>query len=70
MTNIEKITEYEIHIEDMIKTIQARLNEFNEPDSLSEFEQGRKMAYLEIMDIIKTRHEMILNVIECKHGRV
>ena len=46
----------------MLNTIQMRLDEFNGSD-LSEFQQGRQTAYLELMDIIKTRHEMILSVI-------
>lgn len=62
MSDREKIIEYELQIEDMLNTIQMRLDEFNEPD-LSEFQQGRQTAYLELLDIIKTRHEMILSVI-------
>ena len=64
MSDSEKIIEYELQIEDMLKSIQSRLNEFENTKDLSEFEQGRQTAYLEVADIIKTRHEMILSVIE------
>ena len=64
MSDSEKTIEYELQIEDMLKSIQDRLNEFDDTKNLSEFEQGRQTAYLEIMDIIKTRHEMILSVID------
>lgn len=63
MSDREKVVEYELHIEDMLKVIQERIDEFDSPNSLSEFEQGRQTAYLEMMDIIKTRHKMILEVL-------
>lgn len=47
----------------MLKAIQERLDEFDSPNNLSEFEQGRQIAYIEMMDIIKTRHKMILEVL-------
>lgn len=62
MNDHEKVVEYELQIEDMLHTIQERLDEFD--GDLSEFEQGRQMAYIEMMDIIKTRHEMIMRVLE------
>lgn len=58
----DKVVEYEIQITDMLQTIQARLNEFK-GKKLDEFEQGRELAYIEMMDIIKTRHQMILDVL-------
>ena len=54
---------YEVHIEDMLRVLQARLAEFGDSKGLSEFEQGRQLAYWEMMDIIKTRHAMILELI-------
>jgi hypothetical protein len=57
------MVEYELHIEGMLKAIQERLDEFDSPNNLSEFEQGRQIAYIEMMDIIKTRHKMILEVL-------
>lgn len=62
MSDREKVIEYEMHIEDMLKAIQDRLSEFGNPKTHSEFDQGRQVAYIEMMDIIKTRHEMILEV--------
>lgn len=63
MSDNEKVVEYELQIEDMLHALQERLDEFGKDEKLSEFEQGRQVAYLEMMDIIKTRHEMILEVI-------
>lgn len=63
MSDREKVVEYELHIEDMLKAIQERIDEFGSPHDLSEFEQGRQTAYIEMMDIIKTRHQMILDVL-------
>lgn len=63
MTDDRKVVEYELQIEDMLRTLQSRMDEFDSPEKLSEFEQGRQTAYFEMMDIIKTRHEMILEVL-------
>lgn len=63
MSDREKVIEYELHIEDMLRAIQERIDEFDRPNRLSEFEQGRQTAYIEMMDIIKTRHKMILEVL-------
>ncbi len=64
MNDSEKAIEYEMHIEDMLKTIQEQLDEFGDSKDLSEFEQGRQLAYIEIADIIETRHKMILSVLD------
>ena len=64
MSDRDKMLHYEVHIEDMLRVLQERLAEFGDGKSLSEFEQGRQMAYWEMMDIIKTRHSMILELIE------
>lgn len=58
----DKVIEYELQIEDMLHTLQERLAEF-EGKKLDDFEQGRKLAYTEMMDIIKTRHKMIMDVL-------
>ena len=62
MSDKDKVVEYEIQIADMLHAIQERLNEFD-GQTLDEFEQGRHLAYTEMMDIIKTRHRIILDVI-------
>lgn len=61
MTEKEKMVQYELQIEDMLHVLQERLDEFGDSKDLTEFEQGRQTAYLEMMDIIKTRHKMILD---------
>lgn len=63
MNDKEKVVEYELQIEDMLHALQGRLDEFKDSKKLTEFEQGRQTAYLEMMDIIKTRHKMIMEVI-------
>lgn len=63
MNSEEKIVQYEMQIEDMLHTLQERLNEFKENGNLSEFEQGRQLAYIEMMDIINTRYQMIMDVL-------
>lgn len=61
--NENNVVVYEAFIEDMLKTLQANLDELNTDKELSEFEQGRHLAYTEMFDIIKTRHSIILEVI-------
>lgn len=63
MSDKEKVVEYELQIEDMLHALQERLDEFGDSKKLTEFEQGRQTAYVEMMDIIKTRHKMILDVL-------
>ena len=62
MTADDKILEYELQIADMLHVLQDRLEEFNDK-KLDDFELGRQLAYTEMMDIIKTRHRIILDVI-------
>ena len=64
MTDRDKVLEYEVHIENMLHVLQERLDEFGDGKDLSDFEQGRHLAYFEMMDIIKTRHSIILELIE------
>ena len=60
MDDKEKVVAYEVHIEDMLNALFVRLAEFADEKDLSAFDQGRQRAYIEMMDIIKTRHKMIL----------
>ena len=53
-----------MHIEDLLKAITERLNELSEQDQLDDFQKGRQLAFWEVMDMIKTRHAMILELIE------
>lgn len=64
MNDREKMLHYEVHIEDMLRVLQERMSEFGDGKNLSDFEQGRRLAYWEMMDIIQTRHSMILELIE------
>ena len=64
MSDRDKIIEYELQIEDMLHALQDRLSELNKAKDLDDFEKGRQLAYTEMMDIIKTRHKMIMEVIE------
>ena len=64
MSDQEKVIEYELQIEDMLHALQDRLDEFEKATDMDDFEKGRQLAYTEMMDIIKTRHEMILEVLE------
>ena len=63
MEKYEKIAVYETQIEDMLHALQDRLDEFKGSKKLTAFEEGRQTAYLEMMDIIKTRHKMIMEVL-------
>ena len=63
MSDKDKVVEYELQIEDMLHTLQERIGELD-GEKLGEFEEGKLLAYTEMMDIIKTRHQMIIAVIE------
>lgn len=63
MTDRDKVLEYEVHIENMLNVLQERLEEFGDGKGLSDFEQRRHLAHMEMMDIIKTRHSIILKLI-------
>ena len=62
MTAEDKVIEYELQIRDMLYALQERLDEFA-VKKLDDFELGQKLAYTEILDIIKTRHQMILEIL-------
>jgi hypothetical protein len=63
MSDKDKVVEYELQIADMLHAILERLEEFEDSKQLSEFEQGRQVAYLEMMDMIQSRHKMIIEVL-------
>ena len=60
----EKVVTYEMHIEDILNVLIERLTEFEAMDELEPFQQGRQLAYIEMMDIIRTRHGLILELLE------
>ena len=60
MEDSEKLTTYEVFIEDMIHVFQERFSELNKDfQSLNDYEKGKWTAYREILDIIKTREQQI-----------
>ena len=63
MSDNDKVIEYELQIEDMLHTLQARIAELEAEKELNDFEQGRHLAYIEMMEIIENRHKMILEVL-------
>lgn len=52
---------YEMQLIDFMHTLQERYNEID--PSESSFEDGRKEAYEEIIDMIKTRYSMISDIL-------
>lgn len=59
-----KVVTYELHIEDMLYVLKERLAELNASAELNEFQQGRQLAYIEMLDIIRTRYRMIWEMFE------
>ena len=64
MNDNEKVVAYEMHIEDMRNVLVERLAEFEGKNELDPFQQGHRLAYIEMMDIIRTRHGLILELLE------
>lgn len=64
MNDKEKVVAYEMHIEDMLNVLIERLAEFEGMNELEPFQQGRQLAYIEMIDIIRTRHGLILELLE------
>ena len=64
MNDKEKVVAYEMHIEDMLNVLIEQLAEFEGTNELDLFQQGRQLAYIEMIDIIKTRHGLILELLE------
>lgn len=64
ITDYEKAVAYEVHIKDLLIGITERLDELNSQSKLDDFEKGRQMAFFEVVDMIKTRYEMIWELIE------
>ena len=64
MDDYQKVVAYEVHIEGLLKAIAERLDELSKHAQLDDFQKGRQLAFWEVMDMIKTRHAMILELIE------
>ncbi len=63
MTDAEKVQFYELQITSILQTIQSEYNSFK-GEELSEFEQGRKFAYFEVVDTIKNQYGTLLEMLE------
>lgn len=63
MNDSEKILVYELHIEDMLNALSERYSELCNRVNLSEFDQGRQLAYFEMLEIINTRHSIIKEIL-------
>lgn len=65
MSANDKLTTYEVFIEDMLHDFQERFTELNKNyDNLTEYEKGHWMGYWEILDIIKNRKDQISEMLE------
>lgn len=62
MTDAEKVQFYEMQISSILQTVQSEYNSF-EGKNLSEFEQGRKFAYFEVVDTIKNQYGILLEML-------
>lgn len=60
----QKIATYEVFIQDMLNVFKERYTELSQNKKLDEFQEGRKLAYWEILDIIKTRKDLISEMLE------
>lgn len=49
MNDKEKVIAYEMHIEDMLNVLIERIAEFRGANELEPFQQGRQLAYIEMM---------------------
>lgn len=54
---------YETFIRDMLQVFLSRYKELEDAKDLSDFDKGRQLAYWEILDIIKTRKDIIADVL-------
>jgi len=63
LTDKDKVIEYELQIESMLKALIERLSEFDTTSQLTDFEQGRQLAYQEMFEIIQTRYQMIFDIL-------
>lgn len=64
MSDQEKVAAYEMHIEDLLHAILERKAELQNIEYLDDFQRGRQLAYEEVIDMIQTRHAMILELLE------
>lgn len=64
MSDREKLAVYETFLIDLFQTFSERYEELQEKQNgLSEFDQGKYLAYEEFLDAMTTRNEMISEII-------
>ena len=54
---------YETFVRDMLQAFLSRYKELEDAKDLSDFDKRRQLAYWEILDIIKTRKDIIADVL-------
>lgn len=54
---------YETFVRDMLQVFLSCYKELEDAKDLSDFDKGRQLAYWEILDIIKTRKDIIADVL-------
>lgn len=65
MSDTEKLVIYETFFEDLYHAFQERYEELHQKfNSLGEFDQGKHLAYYELLDAMKTRNEMISELLD------
>ena len=68
MSDKEKVVVYEMHIEDMLHALFERLSEYDNIEANDLFQQGRQLAYIEMMEIIKTRLGIIMDFLKDEYA--
>ena len=54
---------YETFVRDMLQVFLSRYKELEDAKDVADFDKGRQLAYWEILDIIKTRKDIIADVL-------
>lgn len=64
MSDREKVALYETFLIDLFQVFSERHSELQkEQNELSEFDQGKYLAYKEFLDAMTTRNEMIAEIL-------
>lgn len=64
MDDYEKLAVYETFLIDLFQVFSQRYSELEQnQNKLSEYDQGKYLAYAEILDAMKTRNELIAEII-------
>lgn len=64
MNDHEKLAVYETFLIDLFQVFSQRYSELEQNQGkLSEYDQGKYLAYAEMLDAMKTRNELIAEII-------